>query len=289
MLSEIAVHEFSTLQWSFQQDVLRYASRGIDKIGVSRAKASDFGFEAAADLLFEMKMDVSSVHWAGGFTGCDGQSYIEAIEDAKSAIEFASHINAECLMVHSGGRNGHTIRHAIRIFEHAIDTLLPVAEDYGVRLAVEPMGGADSQAWSIYRNIKPYLNMVQAYDSDSLGVAVDLFHCGLDLNALKLFTDVSEKICLLQIADRTTSQCRHRRLPGQGNVDIAKWLETLGAAGVQCPVEIEAWGEINRAFSYDQRLDSVKHFAQGHRFAVAQIASSTTRSSVSESSRTYKN
>jgi len=74
MLRDIAVNEFSTLRWNFQEDVVKYASQGINKIGVSRDKVSDFGVDAAADLLFEMKMSVSSVNWAGGFTGSDGRS-----------------------------------------------------------------------------------------------------------------------------------------------------------------------------------------------------------------------
>ena len=36
-----------------------------------------------------MQMGVSSVSWAGGFTGGDGQSYVSAIDDAQEAIEFA--------------------------------------------------------------------------------------------------------------------------------------------------------------------------------------------------------
>ena len=132
---QIAVSEFSTPRWSFHQDVIKYASRGINKIGVSRRKVDDLGKAAAADLLFEMKMEVSSVNWAGGFTGSDGFSFVEAIDDAIEAIVFASRINAECLLIYPGGRNGHTNRHASRLFENALDTLIPIAADYNIPLS----------------------------------------------------------------------------------------------------------------------------------------------------------
>jgi len=108
MLRDISVNEFSTLRWNFQEDVVKYASQGINKIGISRDKVSDFGVEAAVDLLFEMKMAVSSVNWAGGFTGSDGRSFVDSVEDAKEAIQFAGLVDADCLVLHSGGMNGHT-------------------------------------------------------------------------------------------------------------------------------------------------------------------------------------
>ncbi len=268
MLKDIAVNEFSTLRWNFQQDIIKYASQGINKIGISRDKVSDFGIEAAVDLLFEMRMDVSSVNWAGGFTGSDGRSFIDSVEDAKEAIQFAAQVNADCLVVHSGGRNGHTDRHALRIFEHAIDSLLPVAEDFGVRLAIEPMHGIDSQPWSIFGQIESSLNLVTAYDSRYLGVVVDLFHCGLSLPLVPKIQALADKVFLIQIADRVAQSCPYRRLPDFGNINLGLWLEAMETAGVNCSVEFEAFGPVNDGIDYGKRLEifnqfaSVRHLAQ---------------------------
>ena len=260
MLSDIAVNEFSTLRWNLQQDVVKYASQGIHKIGLSRSKVSDFGVEDAVDLLFEMNMGVSSVNWAGGFTGSDGRTFLDAIDDAKEAIYLASQVQADCLIVHSGGMNNHTDRHAHRIFEHALDALLPVAEDYGVKLAVEPMQGVDSQPWSILNSIDQSIDYVDRYDSDKLGLVLDLFHCGLHRETLATFQANADKIFLIQLADRDCCSGTERRLPGTGTVDIQGWLDGLKMCGVRCPVELEAHGECIRGMSYEDRLQVFGQF-----------------------------
>ena len=285
MLRDIAGSEFSTLRWNFQEDVVKYASHGINKIGVSRDKVSDFGIEAAVDLLFEMKMSVSSVNWAGGFTGSDGRSFIDAVEDAKEAIELAGAVGADCLVLHSGGMNGHTDRHAYRIFEHAIESLLPVAEDYGVRLALEPMCDAASLPWSIFNQITPSLDLVNAYDSPYLGLVVDLFHCGFSLPLVSKIQAVADKVFLIQIADRLKQACPHRRLPGCGNVNLSYWLEALGTAGANCSVEFETFGVVNHSIDYMQRLAAFKRFASLRHLSPPQ----RTPAQIATESKIYKN
>ena len=285
MLRDIAVNEFSTLRWNFQEDVVKYASQGINKIGVSRDKVSDFGVEAAVDLLFEMKMSVSSVNWAGGFTGSDGRSFVDSVEDAKEAIQFAGLVDADCLVLHSGGMNGHTDRHAYRIFEHAIDSLLPVAEDCGVRLAVEPMCEADSQPWSIFSQIKPSLDLVNAYDSPNLGLVVDLFYCGFSLPLVPKIQAVADKVFLIQIADRLKQACPHRRLPGFGKINLSYWLEALGTAGANCSVEFETYGVVNQSIDYLQRLAAFNRFASLRHLSPPR----RTDSPIATDSKIYKN
>jgi len=285
MLRDIAVNEFSTLRWNFQEDVVKYASQDINKIGISRDKVSDFGVEAAVDLLFEMKMSVSSVNWAGGFTGSDGRSFVDSVEDAKEAIQFAGVVDADCLVLHSGGMNGHTDRHAYRIFEHAIDSLLPIAEDYGVRLAVEPMSNVDSQPWSIFSQIEQSLDLVKAYDSPNLGLVVDLFHCGLKLDLVPQIQAIADKVFLIQIADRTEQSCANRRLPGCGNVNLSYWLEALSTAGASCSIEFETFGAVNQSIDYLQRLESFNRFASLRHLSPPQ----KTESAVRVDSQIYKN
>jgi len=220
MLRDISVNEFSTLRWNFQEDVV-------------------------------------SVNWAGGFTGSDGRSFVDSVEDAKEAIQFAGLVDADCLVLHSGGMNGHTDRHAYRIFEHAIDSLLPVAEDYGVRLAIEPMCEVDSHPWSIFSQIKSSLDLVKAYESTNLGLVIDLFHCGF----------------------------RHRRLPGFGNVDLSYWLESLGTAGANCSVEFETYGVVNQPIDYLQRLAAFNRFASLRHLSPPR----RTDSPIATDSKIYKN
>lgn len=275
MPMQIAVSEFSTPRWSFHQDVIKYASRGINKIGISRRKIEDFGASEAADLLFEMKMGVSSVSWVGGFTGSEGLSFVESIDDAIEAIVFASQVSAECLLVYPGGRNGHTNRHANRLFENALDTLIPIAADYNMPLAIEPMVGAESMGWSSLNSYRSFLGLLDNFPSEYLGCVVDLFHCGLKKQLLEVFQNYAQRIRLVQIADRkqnSLGEVAQRLLPGLGDVDIDFWLQGLASRSVDCSVELEVYGRQNQSIAYEQRLSALEACLAQHPLVSASRA-----------------
>ena len=69
------------------------------------------------------------------FTGSDGRSHTDAVQDAKEAIGRAAEMKAGCLIVYSGGRAGHTHNHARRLLRAALDQLLPLAVESNVTLA----------------------------------------------------------------------------------------------------------------------------------------------------------
>ena len=128
----LSMNELTTLRWTFEQDVVEYADAGYSGIGVWRQKLSDIGEDLGINLLREHGLRVSNLLWAGGFTGSDGRSYRESVQDAIEAIRTASRLNAECLVLYSGARAGHTRRHARRLVKNALVDLLPYAEEFGV-------------------------------------------------------------------------------------------------------------------------------------------------------------
>ena len=119
-IPRLAVSELSTIRWSFEDDVLQYLKHGFEAIGIWRTKLSDYGEEKAKELLDEHSLKISSLQWAGGFTGSDGRSFREAMHDAYDAIELAAMLGAKTLLVHAGSRSGHTKNHARRMLATAL-------------------------------------------------------------------------------------------------------------------------------------------------------------------------
>ena len=93
-MAELAINETTTFRWSFEEDVARYAAAGISAIGVWRQKLSDCGLAKALDLLRQNSLKVAHLFWAGGFTGSDGRSYRESVEDAAEALRTAAELNS---------------------------------------------------------------------------------------------------------------------------------------------------------------------------------------------------
>src|SRR4051812_39531202 len=140
-MGRLAISELTTFRWTFEEDVANYRAADLTAIGVWRQKLADVGEQRGAQLLEKSGLAVSSLQWAGGFTGSDGRSHADSLADARGAIQTAAALGAKCLIVHSGARGSHTHKHARRLLREALKKLLPLAEERGVTLAVEPMNG----------------------------------------------------------------------------------------------------------------------------------------------------
>ena len=88
-MERLSINEVTTYRWSFEDDVVHYRAAGIPAIGVWRQKVTDFGDEKAIELLAESGLKISSLLWAGGFTGSDGRSFRDSIADGAEAVRLA--------------------------------------------------------------------------------------------------------------------------------------------------------------------------------------------------------
>ena len=149
----LSMNELTTFRWPFDEDVRHYAAAGFDAIAVWRQKVSDFGEEKAIELLEDSPLSVSTLLWAGGFTGSDGRTHTESVEDALEAVQLAGDLKANSLVVYTGSRSGHTHNHAKRLFRHAVEALLPCATECGVTLAIEPMHAGCASAWTFLTDL----------------------------------------------------------------------------------------------------------------------------------------
>lgn len=252
------------MRWSFHQDVVRYLIQGFHSMGVWRHKIEDHDLLEVADYLHEMKMNVSSVHWAGGFTGGDGTTYADAIQDAMDAIDLTSRLQGGCLIVHPGCRNGHICNHARRLFRSALKTLLPVASDYGVRLAIELMPCPSADNWTFMRRIQCALELINEFPEEQLGIVLDLYHVGLNEEIFEAVPEFASRIALVQLADRA-EQCQpveHRLSLGDGKVPFEKWFQQLNQAGYAGLYEVELHGAGLADIEYRERLESVSNFVR---------------------------
>ena len=255
----ISVSQLSTFRWRFDEDVLRFANYGFGAMGIWRRKLEDFGSSEAIDLLYDHKMSVSSVHWAGGFTG-DGTSLKDAIEDAISAIELASRVDAGCLILHPGSRNGHTNSHAKRLLTMALNELMPAAADYGVQLALEPMSFKEAGRWTFFRRFDETLEFISQFPSRYLGLVLDLFAIQFDREVCQALPSFVDRISLVQLADRNSNQPEVRLSLGQGDAPVANWLAELKKCGYARQYELEVHGSVNDELQYFELLDQAQLF-----------------------------
>lgn len=249
---DVAISQLTTARWELSQEVACFAEHGFESISIWRPKLSDVGIRAAVTCLRDAGMRVSSLQWAGGFTGGDGRSFAESVADAREAIEQAAELSAGVLVVHSGCRGGHTRSHAVRLLSHALDRLTPIAAAAGVTLALKPLHPAAAQGCSFLNSLTELLQLVEERSDRTIRAALDLWHFGDDPTMGALLPRLAQAATVVQVADRVGPPVAGMdRLPvGHGSLPLESLLADLVELGYEGPVEFDPVGESVELLGY---------------------------------------
>ncbi|MBX7167911.1 MAG: sugar phosphate isomerase/epimerase [Pirellulales bacterium] len=255
-MSRLSMNEMTTFRWSFEEDVENYRRAGYQAIGVWRQKLSDFGEEKGIELLAESGLHVSNLLWAGGFTGSDGRSYRESLEDAAEAIELAGAMKADCLVVYSGARGGHTLSHARRLLRDALRELAPQAAAAGVLLAVEPMHENCAAEWTFLTQLDQTLELLNQVESPQVRLAFDTYHLGHGPAACEAAARCADRIAVVHLGDGQLppGQEQNRCCLGKGNLGLREIVQALEAGGYRGYYDVELFGEDIEASDYHELL-----------------------------------
>ena len=259
-MARLSINELTTFRWTFEEDVQHYRQAGVDAIGVWRQKLSDFGEEKGIELLMESGLTVSSLLWAGGFTGSDGRSHKESVEDGKEAIRLGAAMNADSLIVYTGPRAGHTHNHARRLVRSALDQLLPLASDVDLDLAIEPMHPGCAADWTYLTELTETLELLKAYDSPHLKLAFDTYHLCQNGSVTPVLSEIAPHIAIVQLGDANEPPSGEpNRAPlGQGKLPLAEVVQALQSAGYDGYYDVELMGEDIEQTSYQDLVTQSK-------------------------------
>jgi sugar phosphate isomerase/epimerase len=264
-MNRLSCNEMTTYRWSFEEDVEHYRRAGISGIGVWRQKLSDFGEERGIELLQDSGLRVSNLLWAGGFTGSDGRSYREAVEDGREAILLAAALKADCLVAHTGPRAGHTNNHARRLIQGALAELLPLAAEHDVVLALEPMHAAYAGDWTFLTELDEAAEFVSCHDSPYLRLVFDTYHFGHDPALVCRLPELVPLLAIVHLGDgrRGEGPEQDRTRLGDGQVLLPQIVQALEAAGYEGFYDLELIGPEIETCDYNELLaHSRRYFAQ---------------------------
>jgi sugar phosphate isomerase/epimerase len=259
-MAELSMNETTTFRWSFEEDLAHYAAAGITAVGVWRQKLSDCGQVHAVELLRKSGLKASHLFWVGGFTGSDGRSYRESMEDATEAVRTAAAIGAGCLLVCSGPRGGHTYNHARRLVKGALLDLAPLADELGVTLALEPMHPGSAAEWTFLTNLDETLAMLESVGHPRVKMVLDTYHLGLDAGVLARMPEIVPRVALVQLGDakRPPQGEQNRCRLGEGLVPLREIVRALRAGGYDGYFDVELLGEEFEAADYRELLSHAK-------------------------------
>ena len=250
---DVAVSERTSPRWDLQDELDRAAAHGFDAISLWRPKVSDVGAATAAAMVAVAGLRVSSLQSAGGFTGGDGRSFAESIDDAVEAISTAATLGAAVLVVHSGCRGGHTRSHAQRLLVQALETLAPVAARAGVTLALKPVHPAGGLGCNFLGGLSEAIDLVDRSAHPAIRLALDLWHFGDAPDLERLVPQLAEAAAIVHVADRCgPPSADSDRLPaGHGGLPLERLVGEMVAHGYRGPMEFDPVGEAVEILGYE--------------------------------------
>jgi sugar phosphate isomerase/epimerase len=260
----------TTYHWSFLEDVTAYRANGVNQIGVWRRKFTDFGEERGIELLRESGLAVSSFSSAGGFTGADGHTFREAVDDAHDALRQAADMRAACLVVVGGARAGHTIRHAQSLLRDALLELGDAAARLNVSVALQAVHRRPVERWSFLTSLKTTLDLLVSCDHPHVGLVFDFFHFWREPDLFEVIPQVIPWIKIAALCDaRAPAECDDDRcLPGEGLIPLGDIIAALEAGGYGGVYDVQLLSEKCWSADYPTLL-------KGCREALSRIAPQT--------------
>jgi sugar phosphate isomerase/epimerase len=149
-------------------------------------------------------------------------------EHTLHAIDIARRLDAQCLIVAPGRRNGRSYAATRDHAAAALTEVLSRTPHGEVRLALEPI-----VTWqSDYLNtLGEALELVDLVDHPNLGVYPDTFHLWETDGFLDDIERAGSRIFGFHISDRHLGNDHLRVLPGDGAVDFRRVIQTVEATG----------------------------------------------------------
>jgi sugar phosphate isomerase/epimerase len=221
----------------------------IPAIGLWRAPVAQTGLAATAAIVRAAGLHVSSLCRGGFFTHADPAARTVALADNRAAIREAAELAADTLVLVSGGLvpGSRDIGLARRMIADAIAGLVPMAQDLGVRLAIEalhPMFAADR---CVISRLGEAVDLAVQFPADAVGVVVDTYHVWWDVQVSADIARASGRIASYQVCDWILPLPKETLLGrghiGDGYIDFGPISAQVAAAGYSGYIEVEIFNQ----------------------------------------------
>jgi sugar phosphate isomerase/epimerase len=247
--ARLSLNQATTRSWSVAEAAAACARAGIRHIGLWREHVAEAGLEAAARLVREAGLSVSSLCRGGFFPATDAAGRARRAADNRRAIDEAAALGTGTLVLVCGGlpEGSRDVDGAREQVADAIAALVPYAQACGVRLGIEPMHPMFCADRSVITTVGQALDLAESFPADAVGVIVDAYHVWWDPLVHAGIARAAGRIVSFQVSDWVTplpaGALTGRAPMGDGCIELRRLREAVDAAGYDGPIEIEIFNE----------------------------------------------
>jgi sugar phosphate isomerase/epimerase len=260
--SRLCIHTITTRPWSLEKAVKKYRDAGVKGISIWESHLNECKNAKASEVLDDSGLEIVSYVRGGFFTGLSKSLRLEAIDHNKKMIDQARSIKAGILVLVCGSSPGQSLEESRSQIENGIEAILPWAESNRVKLAVEPLHPVYTDTRSAVNTLKNANDLVERFNSASLGIALDIYHLWWDpeLDAEIARCGKNNNIFAVHLSDwrlPTRDVLNDREVMGKGIIDIQHFINQVKIAGFDGYLEVEIFSNEYWAVNQDEFLSTI--------------------------------
>ena len=222
-----SISQVSTLSASFADDVRAYVEAGVDAVGIWELKLTDSSlgeFQASGLGSATAVPLVPSVHPLPLLPGPD--TVRERVDALLRSLEVLAQYAPTAILCFTGPGDRETAVQGVR-------EVAREAEQFGLRLAVEPFQLEGIGSWSILNTLGDAAAFVDEVGSDAVGIQFDVWHLWNTPDLLDEIPRHAHLIAGVHVSDwrEPTRGWADRVLPGDGAADLPAILGVLEDVG----------------------------------------------------------
>lgn len=241
-LSRLSLNQITTENWSLSEAIDGCERNEVPWISVWRHKLAEYGVKETAAHLKQSGIKVSSLCRGGMFPAATQEERNKRIEDNKRAIEEAAEIGTDTLVLVCGPAPDKNLEQARIWVQEGIESIIPHAEQHGVKLGIEPLHPMYAADRSVINTLGQANSLVQYYNSKQVGVVVDVFHVWWDPELAQEIEAAKGSILGFHVSDWKVPMLdmfKGRAMMGDGVIDLNGMRNQVEAAGYHGPIEVE--------------------------------------------------
>ncbi len=245
------VSQYTTKQWSFEQDIENFSRLGVEAIEICEYKLDPDEAAAQLALVREKGLTVTSVQPRVHTVYPDSlfaepKEPVERMKLFRNAIEtIAPYVPAGTPFVSNTGiaPNGN-FREGWEVTVREMREICRGAGDYGMRIAMEPLNPILMNTNTFVWLIPQVMQMADEVGMENFGVCVDTWNDFHDPLAVQHLQECGERIFVVQVSDWHMPRAfADRAIVARGEIDLPPLLRAIHEAGYRGAYTLEIFSD----------------------------------------------
>jgi sugar phosphate isomerase/epimerase len=235
----LSASQMCTYPWTFAEDLALWDDLGLRQAGLLVNKIDDYGHDATVAALTQRSMAVTTLI-TSNFDLSAPAGWDATRERVNGLVDLAAQVGG-CPYFTPGPHDGRSVAQLTAALAEAVAPCVAYADARGVRLAIEPTLRPDRSF------VHTLPDGIRVAEQAGVGLVVDLGNCWAEDDLAVTMRRAGPLIAVVQVCDAVTDAAQppapgDRAVPGDGNLDVAAFVEAALTAGYTGAFELELLG-----------------------------------------------